>query len=287
MGLKTPEPNRARNSTRATRTTPRTPVGRKASTHSHSARPTPAHSSTWRRPKREVSRPTVSAPVTPPRQAIPQARPYCQGVKPRSRSIRTVSRGAAAIIEPAKSCELRNSRRRPRWAMRWRQPAVISRRRLPWEWRGGGAGSGVRRERTPTAESRKLTASTVMVQATPIAEVSAPPIAGPALYTVQKVASKRPFATSRSSGPTRALRWAPLADAKRMVPVACRTVTTQSWVYVSLPVSIAAGTLMIATKRRRSAPIITGRLRRNSIHGPAGRASAAAARPPSAASSET
>src|ERR1051325_5106970 len=63
--------------------------------------------------------------------------------------------------------------------------------------------------------------------------------------------------------------------------------TVSSWVKVSTFRAYAAGTVMSAAKRTRSIPIITGRLSRNSIHGPSGTASAAPTASPADASADT
>ena len=92
--------------------------------------------------------------------------------------------------------------------------------------------------------------------------------------------SNRPFATSRSSGGTSAFRQAPLAALKAMSAAATTTETTSSWAKLSQPSAYAAGTLSSAANRVRSIAIITGRLRRNSTHGPSGTATARPDRQP-------
>ena len=99
--------------------------------------------------------------------------------------------------------------------------------------------------------------------------------------------SNRPFATSRSSGRTSAFRHAPLADRNVMSAAPVTTDTTRSWARLSQPSANAAGMLASAANRVRSVATITGRLRRNSTHGPSGTATAAPAASPAAATTET
>ena len=139
----------------------------------------------------------------------------------------------------------------------------------------------------PTAERRKVTASIARVAVAPSQEMSSPPRGGPVLVAVQNVVSNRLFATSRSSGETRAFRWAPLAAPKAMLHVVWTTPTRHSWLYVRTPNMAATGTLPSAAKRSRSAATITGRFARNSIREPSGRAIAALAIPERAASIAT
>src|SRR5436190_1602049 len=115
----------------------------------------------------------------------------------------------------------------------------------------------------------------------------APPSGGPSAVAVHIVDSKRPFATSRSCGGTSALRQAPLAALNVMSAAATTTDTTRSWAKLSQPSANPAGMLINAAKRVRSMVIITGRLRRNSTHGPSGTATAAPTASPAAASSDT
>src|SRR4051794_25027369 len=72
-----------------------------------------------------------------------------------------------------------------------------------------------------------------------------------------------------------------------MLAAAITTDTTTSWARPSQPSAYAAGTLMSAANRIRSIATITGRLRRNSTHGPSGTAAAAPAARPVAASAAT
>ena len=65
------------------------------------------------------------------------------------------------------------------------------------------------------------------------------------------------------------------------------TDTTRSWAKLSQPSANAAGTLISAANRVRSMATITGRLRRNSTHGPSGTATTAPAASPAAASTDT
>ncbi len=121
----------------------------------------------------------------------------------------------------------------------------------------------------------------------PNAAIAAPPSGGPSMVAVQVVDSKRPFATSRSSGRTSAFTHAPAAAVKAMSAAPTTIATTRSWGKESRPSANAAGTLINAVKRTRSIATITGRLRRNSSHGPSGSASAAPTASPAAASNET
>ena len=65
------------------------------------------------------------------------------------------------------------------------------------------------------------------------------------------------------------------------------TDTTSSWAKLSQPSANAAGTLAIAANRVRSIATMTGRLRRNSTHGPSGTATTAPTASPAAASTDT
>jgi hypothetical protein len=103
----------------------------------------------------------------------------------------------------------------------------------------------------------------------------------------QVVDSNRPFATSRSSGRTSAFRCAPLAALKAILAAATMTDTTRSWAKLSQPSANAAGMLSSAANLIRSIATMTGRLRRNSIHGPSGTATTAPMASPAAASADT
>jgi hypothetical protein len=72
-----------------------------------------------------------------------------------------------------------------------------------------------------------------------------------------------------------------------MSAAATMTDTTRSWAKLSRPSANAAGTLITAANRVRSIATITGRLGRNSTHGPSGSATAAPAASPAAASTDT
>src|ERR1700733_16071550 len=72
-----------------------------------------------------------------------------------------------------------------------------------------------------------------------------------------------------------------------MSAAAGMTDTTRSWGKLSQPSANAAGMLISAANRITSMAIITGRLRRNSIHGPSGTATAAPTASPVAASTDT
>ncbi len=72
-----------------------------------------------------------------------------------------------------------------------------------------------------------------------------------------------------------------------MSAAATTTDTTRSWTKPSRPSAYAAGTLISAANRVRSIATITGRLRRNSTHGPSGIATAAPTASPAAASADT
>ena len=104
---------------------------------------------------------------------------------------------------------------------------------------------------------------------------------------VQVVDSNRPLATSRSSGFTRVLRFAPLAALNAILAAATTMETTRSWAKLSRPSAYAAGIVISAAKRVRSIAIITGRLRRNSTHGPSGTATSALTASPAADSADT
>jgi len=72
-----------------------------------------------------------------------------------------------------------------------------------------------------------------------------------------------------------------------MSAAATTTDTSSSWAKLSTPSANAAGTLISAAKRVTSIAIITGRLRRNSTHGPSGTATSAPTASPTAASADT
>jgi hypothetical protein len=72
-----------------------------------------------------------------------------------------------------------------------------------------------------------------------------------------------------------------------MLAAATMTDTTRSWAKLSQPSANAARTLISAANRVRSIATITGRLRRNSTHGPSGSATAAPTASPTAASTDT
>ncbi len=74
---------------------------------------------------------------------------------------------------------------------------------------------------------------------------------------------------------------------KAILAAATMTDTTRSWAKLSQPSANAAGMLIIAANRVRSIATITGRLRRNSTHGPSGTATAAPTASPAAASAAT
>jgi hypothetical protein len=103
----------------------------------------------------------------------------------------------------------------------------------------------------------------------------------------QAVDSNRAFAASRSSGRTSAFRHAPLAALNVMSAAPTMTETTRSWAKLSQPSAYAAGMLTSAANRVRSVATITGRLRRNSTHGPSGTATTAPVASPAAASADT
>ncbi|MGH3230336.1 MAG: hypothetical protein ACRDOA_17480 [Streptosporangiaceae bacterium] len=65
------------------------------------------------------------------------------------------------------------------------------------------------------------------------------------------------------------------------------TDTTRSWGKLSQPSANATGMVISAANRIRSMVIITGRLRRNSTHGPSGTATAAPTASPAAVSADT
>ena len=74
---------------------------------------------------------------------------------------------------------------------------------------------------------------------------------------------------------------------KAIFAAATTTETTRSWTKLSQPSAKAAGTLINAANRIRSIAIITGRLRRNSTHGPSGSDTTAPTASPAAASADT
>jgi hypothetical protein len=72
-----------------------------------------------------------------------------------------------------------------------------------------------------------------------------------------------------------------------MLAAATMTDTTRSWTKVRQPKAYAAGTVINAANRARSIATITGRLRRNSTHGPRGTATTAPTASPAAANTDT
>ncbi|MEY9859350.1 hypothetical protein ABH935_004978 [Catenulispora sp. GAS73] len=94
--------------------------------------------------------------------------------------------------------------------------------------------------------------------------------------------SNRPLATSRSSCATSVRICAPAAavNVRSAAPVTIDT--TSSCANVSTPKPYASGIDSNVKNRTRSMPIITGRLRRNSTHGPSGSATSAPAAVPAA-----
>ena len=121
----------------------------------------------------------------------------------------------------------------------------------------------------------------------PISPTAAPPSGGPTTRVVQVVDSKRLLATSKSSGFTSVLRFAPLAALNAIFAAATTTETTRSCAKVSQPSAYAAGIVISAANRARSIVIITGRLRRNSTQGPSGTATSAPTASPDAERADT
>ena len=117
--------------------------------------------------------------------------------------------------------------------------------------------------------------------------MAAPPSGGPSTVALQVVASNRPFATSRSSGGTRVFRKAPPAALNAILAAATIAETTMSWARLSQPRANVRGMLSSAANRVRSIAVMTGRLRRNSTHGPSTTATAAPTAGPVADSTET
>ena len=157
---------------------------------------------------------------------MPDARPYCHGVKPRSPSISTASNGAVAISKPLNSAEFRNSGRSTGCRTTCRHPSKTSPRLIPRDL--PGTGSSPRMARIPSADTRKLTALARMVVNGPSAPMARPPAGGPTAVAVQAVASNRPLALSSSSLGTNDFRNAPLAAVNTMSAVATTTDTTTS-----------------------------------------------------------
>ena len=199
----------------------------------------------------------------------------------------TATSGAVARIRALTRIVLPNSGRSPGLVSTCRQPSSRSPARSPGAPVRRGRGSVPPIARMPAAESRKLAALASTVVTGPSRPIAAPPSGGPSAVAVQAVDSNRALATSRSPGGTSALTKAPLAALNAMSAAATTTATTSSWAKVSQPSAYAAGTLSTAAHRVRSIPIITGRLRRNSTHGPSGTATAAPTARPAAASADT
>ena len=221
-------------------------------------------------------------------QGTAKARPYCQGGNPNRPSISTASSGSAAMIRLLTRTVLKNSGLSSALPRMWRQPSNSS----PFLRPAGrsacsGLGSVPPMARIPHADSRKLAASATMVVTGPNSPTSRPPSGGPSTMDVQLVDSKRAFATSRSSGRTNDFRHAPLADLNAMSAALTTTDTTMSCAKLSSPRAKASGTLSSAAQRARSAPIMTGRLRRNSTQGASGIASSAPTAPPAAEIADT
>ncbi len=153
-------------------------------------------------------------------------------------------------------------------------------------WLGGG-GSGLRSWRTPSADSRKETASAAMVVVAPVRPISRPPAGGPRACDSQVVVSNRLLASISSADGTSDFRCAPLAALNAITATVCTTPARHSWQKLSTPSAAAAGTLPSAVKRARSAAIITGRLRRYSMPTPNGSAMIALAAPDRAIRTDT
>ena len=83
------------------------------------------------------------------------------------------------------------------------------------------------------------------------------------------------------------MRFAPLAALNAILAAATTTETTRSWAKLSQPSAYAAGIVISAANRARSIAIITGRLRRNSTHGPSGTATTAPTASPVAERADT
>src|SRR6202041_2590459 len=130
-------------------------------------------------------------------------------------------------------------------------------------------------------------ASITTVVTGPNSPIARPPSGGPIAVAVQVVDSNRALATIKSSGRTSTFRQAPLAAVNAILAAATMTETTRSWTKLSQPNANAAGTLIKAANRIRSIAIITGRLRRNSTHGPSGSDPSAPTANPAAASADT
>ncbi len=107
------------------------------------------------------------------------------------------------------------------------------------------------------------------------------------IVVVQAVDSNRALATSRSSGGSSVFRYAPEAARKVMSAAETTTDTSRSWTKVSTPSANAVGIVSSAANRTRSIAISTGRLRRNSTHGPSGTATAAPTAAPAEESAAT
>ena len=121
----------------------------------------------------------------------------------------------------------------------------------------------------------------------PSSPIAAPPSGGPSTVAVHMVDSNRLFATSRSGPGTIVLRYAPLAALKAILAAATMTDTSSNWAKLSQPNAYATGMVSSAANRITSIPIITGRLPRNSTHGPSGTATTAPAASPAADSADT
>lgn len=188
---------------------------------------------------------------------------------------------------PLTTIVLKNSGRSPGWVRMWRHPSSRSAARMRAAPLRAGRGSLPPTARMPRAESRWLTASASTVITGPNIPIAAPPRGGPSTVAVHVVDSNRLFATSRCSGGTSVFRYAPPAALKAMSAAATRTETTRSCAKPSIPNAYATGTLASAANRARSIVIMTGRLRRNSTHGPSGTASTAPTARPAAASAAT
>ncbi|MFD0525314.1 hypothetical protein [Paractinoplanes durhamensis] len=83
------------------------------------------------------------------------------------------------------------------------------------------------------------------------------------------------------------MRYAPLAAPNATFAAATTADTTSSWAKLNRPSAYATGIVIITANRARSMPIITGRLGRNSTHGPSGNASSAPTAGPTADSAAT
>ena len=229
--------------------------------------------------------------MIPPTHGGPNASAYSSGEKPSSPSIRTAISGAVAMISAVDQDRVEEQRRAASASPRMnRQPVEQSpARSRPRPARGARARLSRRRSRArPSADSAKLAALATTVVTGPSRPIAAPPSGGPSdgrrpgrgleagVRAQQLLRRDQRLSRRRRSPPGTRSR------TRRRSPTPARAARS-----VSQSSQTATGTVSSATQRTTSIAIITGRLWRNSTHGPSGIATSAPTASPAAASADT